>query len=252
MSSILIVLVVGIIFFFLTKGFINNPASNKIDINEKKVFKGDLASHEAGLLVALLAKVAKADGRVSELEAQLIKHTLDDISNTFENSAEVRQGLKDIYDREKEDFSNTLKIAQKYQDLTRFAYVKRKTLLGFLLNLAFIDGEFSPHEQMICEDIAKALGVKDADYKNLVSTFEKLHTNKAGQELSLKDACGILGVSENDNLSVIKKKYRSLVKRNHPDILMGQGKSEEDIKQATQNLQKINEAYELIKKLKES
>ena len=41
-----------------------------------------------------MAKVAKADGKVGELEAEILKHTFTDISTHFENSQEVRDGLK--------------------------------------------------------------------------------------------------------------------------------------------------------------
>ena len=41
-----------------------------------------------------MAKVAKADGKVGELEAEIIKHTFTDISTHFQNSQEVRENLK--------------------------------------------------------------------------------------------------------------------------------------------------------------
>ena len=50
--------------------------------------------HEAGLLVALMAKVSKADGQVCELEAEVLKHTFTDISSHFQNADEVRENLK--------------------------------------------------------------------------------------------------------------------------------------------------------------
>ncbi len=247
MNSIIIVLIVAIVFILLSKNFIQNPVVNRISLDDKKNFKGDLKNHEAGLLVALMAKVAKADGVVSELEAELIKNTLDDISKTFENSDEIRRKLLSIYSKEKEDFSNTLKIAKKYADLTKFDYQKRLVLLEYLLNLAFIDGEFAKNEQMITEDIASALGIKNQDYENLVSSFRAFYAKKQSSNLGVDGAYEVLGISKESSFDEVKKRYRELVRKNHPDILMGQGKGEEDIKKATLELQKINEAYELIK-----
>ena len=53
---------------------------NKLS-SSKELFR----ESELGLLIALVAKVAKADGRVSELEAQLISIMFDDISKIFDD-----------------------------------------------------------------------------------------------------------------------------------------------------------------------
>lgn len=97
-----------------------------MDIKER--FDGDLMNHEAGLLVALMAKVAKADGQVCELEAQMLKHTFSDISRHFENADEIREKLKEIYAKEKESFDNTLDICNKLYSITKFDYQKELRL----------------------------------------------------------------------------------------------------------------------------
>ncbi len=252
MSSFILFLIVGGLFYFLTRGFSIDPSYNRIDLEQKQFVKGSIKDHEAGLLVALMAKVAKADGRVSELEAELITNTLRDISNSFENSAQIKEQLKQVYKEEKDNFKNVLNIARKYHKLTKSSYEKRLLIMEHLLNLAFIDGEFSTHERMICEDIAFSMEVKKEDFNAIVARFERFYSQRnSKQDLGLKEAYEVLGASESEDFSSIKKKYRNLVRANHPDILMGQGKSDDIIEQATKKLQKINEAYELIKKHKE-
>jgi DnaJ like chaperone protein len=49
-------------------------------------------------------------------------------------------------------------------------------------------------------------------------------------------------------IAILKKNYRNLVKKHHPDIISGQGAAQNIIDEATRKLQEINEAYELIKK----
>ncbi len=252
MTNILLLIAVVFIFHILTRGFKINPSINRIDLDQKQRFNGDMKNHEAGILVALMAKVAKSDGRVSELEAELIKNTLDNISNTFENSSEVREQLKKIYNKEKDNFSNVLKITKTYHKLTRFGYQKRLWLMEYLLNLAFIDADFSRHERMITEDIANALEIKPSDFNAFVARFESYYSQKQAQkQMNLQEAYRLLNSKETDDLSMIKKNYRALVKQNHPDILMGQGKSQNIIEEANKKLQKINEAYELVKKARE-
>jgi len=251
MFKLLVLVVVAIVIFLLTRGYSTQNYKN-IDIKRKQKFEGDLRDHEGGLLISLMAKVAKADGQVCELEAELLKHTFTDISSHFENDEEVREELKKIYAQEKESFDNTIEIAQKYLKLTKWDYKKRVKVMEYLLNLAFIDGDFSETEGMITEDIAQALEIKTNDYNGLVERFKAFYANQQQTKAqSLDSAYKTLGVDKDADMSTIKKAYRKLVKENHPDIVTGQGADQSIIDQATAKLQEINEAYELIKKEKD-
>ncbi|MDA3053868.1 MULTISPECIES: DnaJ domain-containing protein [unclassified Campylobacter] len=64
---------------------------------------------------------------------------------------------------------------------------------------------------------------------------------------SKKDPYEVLGVDKSASFGEIKKKYRELVKKYHPDILMGKGADDEIIQEGTKKLQEINEAYESLK-----
>jgi len=250
MTELLILVIVGIVFYLLNRDYKSSDYQH-IKVDGKQELKGDLNDHEAGLLVAMLAKVAKADGNVSELEAEILSHTFSDISNHFENSDKIRNQLKNIYTKEMQSFDNTIEIAKKYYNLTRDEYQKRLQVMEYLLNLAFIDNDFSKAEFMITEDIASTLQIKKADFENLIAKFEQFYAQKQNsKELSLEKACEVLDVKITDDMKIIKKKYRELVKKNHPDIITGQGASQSIIDQATEKLQEINSAYEIIKKEK--
>ena len=246
----IIIAVVIVVFYLLTKNY-QTEAYQHINVDVKQTLRGDLAEHEAGLLVALMAKVAKADGRVCELEAELLKHTFSDIARVFENSESIREALKAIYEKEMQSFDNTLIVSQKYLKLTQNDYTKRLKVMEYLLNLAFIDNSFSQAEMMITEDIAGALMIKRADFEKLIAAFEQFYANKASKaQMGIKNAYDVLGADPSEDMESIKKKYRALVKEYHPDILMGQGKDQSIIDAATTKLQEINEAYEMIKKEK--
>ncbi|MGM0519016.1 MAG: DnaJ domain-containing protein [Campylobacterota bacterium] len=248
--KIIILLIIGFILFLIAKNYKTEKFKN-INLNYKERFDGDLLNHEAGLLVALMAKVAKADGKVCELEAELLKHTFNDISSHFENQQEVREKLKILYTEEKKSFENTIQLCEKLYSLTKFDYTKRVKIMEYLVNLAFIDKDFSETEKMITEDIAQALKIKSIDFENIVNNFKAFYEGAAKQKaISLQKAYEILGCSENDDSATIKKKYRTLVKQHHPDIIAGQGAKQNIIDEATKKLQEINEAYELIKKHK--
>ena len=58
----------------------------------------------------------------------------------------------------------------------------------------------------------------------------------------------VLGVSEKTPISEVKKIWKKLVTKHHPDLLISQGMPRELIKQNTQRLTEINNAWESIKK----
>jgi DnaJ like chaperone protein len=204
MTQLLIFLVVAGLFYYLNKDYKSEDYQH-IQVDSKQKLQGNLIDHEAGLLVALLAKVAKADGKVGELEAELLSHTFTDIASHFENSHQIREQLKQIYKEQKDIFENTIEISQKYLQLSKNNYQKRLQLMEYLLNLAFIDGEFSKTEFMITEDIANALQIKRADFEELILKFETFYANKEAQtKISKEKACKILEVDCNDSIEKIK------------------------------------------------
>ena len=246
--EIVVLLVVIAILFFIGKNYKTEEFKN-INLKRKDRFEGDLLHHEAGLLVALMAKVSKADGKVCELEAEVLKHTFNDISSHFENSDEIREKLKNLYEKQKQSFDNLIDICNKLYSLTKHDYNKRVKIMEYLLNLAFIDKDFSATERMITEDISNALKIKIEDFNNLINTFEAFYSQQASNKaISLEKAYEILESNPADDSVILKKNYRSLVKKHHPDIISGQGATQNIIDEATKKLQEINEAYELIKK----
>ena len=246
--KILVLLIVGLILFLIARNYKTEKFKN-INLKQKEIFEGDLLNHEAGLLVALMAKVAKADGQVCELEAEILKHTFNDISSHFQNSEEIREKLKVLYEEEKKSFDNTITVCERLLTLTKFDYSKRLKIMEYLLNLAFIDKSFSDAERMITEDIANALKIKFNDFENIVNNFKAFYANAAqNHAMNLNKAYEILEANSSDDEGTLKKKYRSLVKKHHPDIIAGQGASQGIIDEATKKLQEINEAYEIIKK----
>ena len=64
---------------------------------------------------------------------------------------------------------------------------------------------------------------------------------------SLADAYEILGVDEDASNDEVKRAYRRLMNRHHPDKLVSKGLPEEMIEVATEKTQEIRVAYEKVK-----
>ena len=285
---------------------------------------------EAKILVALLAKVAKSDGHVSESEAAMISEILDDLVRQMGAGERERQALKLVYKLEKENLSNVRELAEKYNQTYRPSPSRKTGLIYFFLNLAYVDRGFSAAERRTISQICDGLGIAEHIQSQIFATFERsfygtYYENGGAQSSSAydeydgystrgggywdkyggrstggygsssygggtgygyggtagsgyggsqsssdyggyssgysggysggsqgsaktkRDPYEILGLSKDATFSEIKKKYRELVKKYHPDILMGKGADEEIIQEGTKKLQEINEAYKILK-----
>ena len=221
-----------------------NKKLNKLS-SSKELFR----ESELGLFIALVAKVAKADGRVQELEAQLIGIMFDDISKIFVEQEKTRTILKEIFNEEKERDDDTKEVAQALNKLLGRSKLKRKQFVEFLIQLAFVDNGISDDEDKVLREIVQELNITTDEYNAMLIKFENMLKNKQGS-MSLEEACKILGVNESDEISVVKKVYRKLVRQYHPDIIKSQDKDEAYIEEATAKTQEINQAYEIIKAAK--
>lgn len=163
----------------------------------------------------------------------------------------MRAELKQIYNREKETVHNAYFIARQYRDRFRLSQDAAAAKLSFLLNLAYIDGEFSKSEHKVIEQIASGFALDEGIFEAILARFEAFYdqrqTRRNPYEMRTKSPYAVLGLKEGAPFDEVKKHYRELVKKYHPDILMGRGESEEMIERSTRKLQEINEAYEEIK-----
>ncbi|WP_459818402.1 TerB family tellurite resistance protein [Campylobacter concisus] len=239
MSGILFLLILGGAIFLLLKVQLSNNRRKQANVNEAK------------FLVSLLAKVAKSDGRVGELEARLISQVLDDLSKKVSGVSGVREYLKEVYNSQKENVDNAYETARNYKSAFNLNYDTCVARLTFFLNLAYIDGEFNASEQAVIRNIAYGFGIDKDTLDEIILKFDNFYSSrfKANSNASIEknDPFEVLGLSKSANFDEVKLRYKELVRQYHPDILMGRGESKEVIESSTKKLQEINEAYGRLK-----
>jgi len=249
MSQIIIFLLLGVVLGYIFKSYrkFETTYYQKNQFKNVELSEEAIAQSELGLFVALAAKIAKADGKVDSLEAELVSNMLKDVSQAFEKSEEVRDILKAIFNREKDLVFNVDEIALALQQRLRGDKQKALMMLQFLTHLSFVDGELSHTEERLLLKIASFLHIEHSEIEALLNHFASMHSNASSSSMNEQKAYEILGVSEGVSLKDVKKAYRKLVREYHPDIMQAKGESEAYIKEATAKVQEINAAYELLK-----
>lgn len=219
----------------------------------------------AQFVISLVAKVVKSDGRVNEHEAEMVSNLLDDLTKQIGGNYRQRDILKSTYNIEKDSNKSAFSIAREFDYAFNIPNKEKMGLIYFFLNVAYADKNLNIDELSAIESIANGFGVsktiKDmvfakfkrefqshhSGYKNSYQGYQKSQSSDESIKPT-KDDYQILGVSKDASNSEIKKAWRELVKKYHPDLLMGRGESEEIVTSGTKKLQEINEAYENIKK----
>jgi DnaJ like chaperone protein len=180
-------------------------------------------------LLVLIAAVMNADKKVLTSELEYVKQYF--IQNFGRASAqEAMLMLRDILKQSIPVGDVTTQIKNKLD------YPSRLQLIHFLFGIAYSDQKVSAEEIDIIRIIAGYLGISDKDIGSLQSTYYK----------DIDSAYKILEIDKTATDEEVKKAYRSMAVKYHPDKVSYLG--EEFKKTANEKFQKVNEAYERIKK----
>ena len=116
-------------------------------------------------------------------------------------------------------------------------HASRLQIIHFLFGLASSDNEIHQSEINLINKIATYLNVSPQDFHSILAMFIK----SGG---SIEKYYTILEVEKSASIDEIKKSYRKLVMKYHPDKL--QGVSEDIVKLANEKFLSIQDAYEKV------
>ena len=198
----------------------------------KVSFHGDDKKNITLCIVSLAAIIAKADGRVIKKEIECLDHLLTDViklsveeramlSQWFNLS--VKQGL------DYHEYANALKN-QKIELLN--------SIFGFLFELAYVERKGNVQKIDILDNIAKKWKISDEFYQCCLKQVE--------YEISIDECYKILECSVEDSFDVIKKAYRKLVMKYHPDACVGQHLTSDEKALLQKRFVEVTRAYERI------
>lgn len=139
---------------------------------------------------------------------------------------------------------------------------ERAQIVYFITGLALIRGTLSPKEHALLKQINSELNLPPEILRRILAIHISYKANQAKKESHKKSRkesrnkpvadrlvyCKILGVEESDHDDTIKKAYRKLVKKLHPDVFVNA--SESQLKMAEEKFKEIQRAYEYLLKKK--
>ena len=196
---------------------------------------GPAARHVAftTAMIVLSAKMAKADGQVTSDEIATFKRI-------FQIPEDEQQAVAKIWGKAKNDAAGYEPYARQIASLFANEPEVLEELLGALFHIAKADGVVHPAEMKMLASIAMIFGFDP----HALERIKHIHLGAEGAEEN--DPYEVLGVERSASADEIKAKYRTLIRENHPDVLMAKGVPQEFIDLANKKMAVINAAYDRI------
>ncbi len=188
----------------------------------------------------VLGHIAKADGHVTRDEIEYV--------NAVMNHMNLQPGQREtaikLFNQGKDpDFPVDQVVDQFYDECKRTRNLLR-AFLSFQVHAALADGSISEAEEASLRFIASRLRFSEAEFEQV---FEHERVSRGSGQPSLHDDYKILEIESEADDNEVRRAYRRMMSRYHPDKLVSKGLPDEMIEMATEKTKEIRAAYERIR-----
>ena len=185
-------------------------------------------------LIVLSAKLSKADGQVSKEELIAVKDKLRIPENELDQVGK-------IFNKAKEESAGYEPYAQQIAQIYRGNINVLEEVINILFYIAEADGNVSESEHKMIEHIAQIFGLTEIQFNSIKES------RKSSDKLN---PYIVLESNPDDAIEIIRKRYLTLSKEHHPDLLMSKGVPQEVIDESKAKMRAVNSAWDQVQKLK--
>ncbi len=181
-------------------------------------------------VIALGAKMAKADGRVTRAEISAFRRVFHIPKGDEASAARV-------YNMARTEVAGFEIYAAQVARMFRGRPKVLADLLEGLVFIAAADGEYHPGEADFLGQVARIFGIEEVEFRAI----------RARHLPGESDPWAVLGLAPGTGAEPVRKRYRTLVRELHPDRMIARGVPEEARRLAEQRLASVTGAYDEIK-----
>jgi len=199
-------------------------------------------------LFQAMGHLAKSDGRVSEAEIRAARTVMHRIGL---GPARVRNAMHWFEEGKRPDYPllqtmrHTRRIAARNPEL-RLLFVR------LLLEVVLAKDRLNQQERALIWIVCTEFEIGRVDLAQLeamIRAQKGFRHSPAGDAdaARVKNAYQVLGVEQSASNAEIKKAYRRLMSRNHPDKIAGSNPGKEVVAEAERRTREVRSAYEMLK-----
>lgn len=181
-------------------------------------------------VIALGAKMAKADGQVTRDEVTAFREVFHIPRGEEANAARV-------FNLARQDVAGYEDYARRIARMFNETEGTLTDLIEGLFHIAVADGRYHQSEDEFLYHVAEIFGLSERDFRSLRSRFVPD---------AQPDPYDVLGLEPTATLEQARQAWRRLVRDSHPDRMMARGLPEEAIRMAEKRLIAVNRAWEEI------
>ncbi len=183
-------------------------------------------------VIALGAKMAKADGVVTRDE-------IDAFRQVFQVPDDEVKNVARVFNLARRDTAGYEHYARQVAKLFADNPSVLEDLLAGLFHIAKADRMIHPNELEYLRAVAGIFGFEGVE-------FDRIRAIHLGPDP--EDPYTVIGLPHDAEDAELRRRYRSLIRDNHPDRAVAQGLPEEFVNLANEKMAAINAAYERIAK----
>ena len=237
---------IGAIAGFALGALLDNSLADPAE--KQRVYENAQQSHQTkpgdfGMsLVILSAAVMNADQKIMKSELDFVKSYLNQQFGA-QHAQELTMALKEVLKTEVPVRQVCLQIR------SNMSHPMRLQLLHYLFGVGYADGVLSRVELNTLNSIARYLGISQKDFYSISAMFggggSSGGRRSTSSTLGIDQSYKILEIDSSVSDTEVKKAYRKMAKKYHPDKVAALGP--EFQKAAKEKFQKVQQAYEEVK-----